>query len=70
MRRRVQISPASHDGLHCGTHWPAWQANPGEQIGTQAASRDRPATLAAGGARTASSTAKKDALSRTLSATT
>ena len=33
-----QISVGSQAGLHCGTHCPAWQANPGEQIGAQLAS--------------------------------
>jgi hypothetical protein len=31
----LQISVDSQAGLHSGMHCPAWQANPGEQIGTQ-----------------------------------
>jgi len=37
VRWRSQISVGSQAGLHCGMHWPAWQANPGEQIGVQLA---------------------------------
>ena len=34
-RVRPQTSLAGQGGLHCGTHWPAAQAKPGEQIGLQ-----------------------------------
>jgi hypothetical protein len=37
MRFRLQVSPAWHGGLHCGTHCPPAQAKPGEQIGLQSA---------------------------------
>ena len=38
VRWRLQTSVGSHAGLHCGMQCPAWQANPGEQIGAQLAS--------------------------------
>ena len=47
VRWRLQISVGSQAGLHCGMHCPAWQANPGEQIGAQLASEPhRPAAAA------------------------
>jgi hypothetical protein len=44
MRLRVHVSPGRHAGLHCGTHWPAAHANPGEQMGVQL-----PSSIAIGG---------------------
>jgi hypothetical protein len=38
----LQISVGSQAGLHCGVHCPAWQANPGEQIGVQLATAASP----------------------------
>jgi hypothetical protein len=43
----LQISVGSQAGLHWGTHCPAWQAKPGEQMGVQ------PAETSAGGGATA-----------------
>ena len=54
VRWRLQISVASQAGLHCGIHCPAWQENPGEQIGTQLASgASATGAIAAGAAVTA-----------------
>jgi hypothetical protein len=41
-RFRVQISPASQAGLHCGSQTPTLHAKPGEQIGLQASAPAAP----------------------------